>query len=419
MDIEEPLTPLEKEWGQRLRAQPETPCLEAEELMALADLADLTQAPASLQPAMTHALLCPICRTRVMDLRDIEGQPAPAPEPTAGRPTAGEWLARWRSLLGRPGEEKAGDTAASRHTRLWPAAPAFAGALALMAGILAIRSNQLTAALREARQQSRKAEQALALSANVAAASRQEAMQYKTELRQTETRLSQSQAAYRQVKRQFDAASLFAISQTAPPADRADFEKALQSQRAELPDYARAAPSGEQAEVLGGVAREINLVRPVSTAVLDPTPLFVWKPVRGAVRYRIAVGRGKAEAGSFLEVEAQGTAWQPLPGQLQPDTSYQWQVTAFDTNGARLALSPSAAFRVLSPAARTRLEAARSRYGSRPFLLGVVYARAGLRDEAESQFELLTRAAGSQEERDRAARLLRSVQVPPPDHSSR
>ncbi len=102
------------------------------------------------------------------------------------------------------------------------------------------------------------------------------------------------------------------------------------------------------------------------------------------------------------------TTWQ-VGSPLARGGEYIWQVTATkgsETIRAPQRPQPDARFMVLSAVRSSEIERARSRYGRSNLVMGLVYANAGLIDEAEREFQkLAARNPGSPS----VQRLLRSI----------
>lgn len=125
---------------------------------------------------------------------------------------------------------------------------------------------------------------------------------------------------------------------------------------------------------------------PVGTAVIPARPTFRWSPLAGAESYRVTVFDRE-----FRQVAASGpvsgTEWVPA-GPLPRDAVLAWQVTA-RRGGEELTApgpqSPEALFRVLPLDRLAELERQVREAGTSPLALGVLYARAGLADDAERE----------------------------------
>jgi Skp family chaperone for outer membrane proteins len=72
MRLNEEMTPLEQEWARRIMAQRPENCLEAEDLIELAEVADLSTLSEENRLRMDHVVACPTCRNLLLELRDLE-----------------------------------------------------------------------------------------------------------------------------------------------------------------------------------------------------------------------------------------------------------------------------------------------------------------------------------------------------------
>ena len=150
-----------------------------------------------------------------------------------------------------------------------------------------------------------------------------------------------------------------------------------------------------------------GLAYPVGEVVLPQRPRFRWKPAAGATAYRVRVFDD-----AFNEVlsspEITGTQWNTAKA-LPRGRSYRWQVTA--TVDGKEVMSPvrpapDAVFRIVDSAAAEDIEAVKRQHPNSDLLLGLAYARAGMRAEAEREFNSLLRRNPNSET---ARRLLRQV----------
>jgi hypothetical protein len=142
-----------------------------------------------------------------------------------------------------------------------------------------------------------------------------------------------------------------------------------------------------------GHAPEIALVRPVETAVTDPTPILECRPVTGATQYQVTFELQDSNEELPAPQRLSPTSWRaarPLP----PGRVYQWSVTARRKDEA--VRSRVARFYVLSDAERQELQAARQRHAKNPLALGAVYARLGMNTEAAQQFREALKADPAQ-----------------------
>jgi hypothetical protein len=136
----------------------------------------------------------------------------------------------------------------------------------------------------------------------------------------------------------------------------------------------------------------IPMVSPVGTVVMADRPTFRWRPLSGAASYSITVSaRGQEVANSPALTQTEWTVTQPLPR----GATYTWQVSAL--KDGKMILSPmppapEARFRLLEPEQAKELELAQENYGGMHLVLGSLYARAGLLDDAEREFQSLVDA---------------------------
>ncbi len=143
-------------------------------------------------------------------------------------------------------------------------------------------------------------------------------------------------------------------------------------------------------------------LQPVRTVVETTRPRFTWTPAEGAT-YLVSVFDDDtlvAESGVLSE-----PAWQP-ERDLPRGRTVQWEVEIRGGDGSVRNLpappAPPALFRVLDAAAHAELQRARAEYGDDPLLLGVLYARSGLREDAARELRRVRTEQGR--------RLLRSVE---------
>jgi anti-sigma factor ChrR (cupin superfamily) len=171
-------------------------------------------------------------------------------------------------------------------------------------------------------------------------------------------------------------------------------------------------PAGPLMGVGAPAEAHFSLAGPLATMVESVTPEFTWTAATGATTYRISVFDDRlnlvVESGALTE-----TRWTPR-APLARDHVYSWQVRAETSRGPVLAPgtgSPQARFRVLDAVSAALLESARHQYGSTPLVMGVLYARAGLLDDARRELEALRNA---NPDSSIAAELLRQIKAARP-----
>lgn len=153
----------------------------------------------------------------------------------------------------------------------------------------------------------------------------------------------------------------------------------------------------------GDPGQGIALDRPVATYVLDDRPTLKAKPLDGARNYNVDV-RNSA-GGEVKTIKLSPTAWRVVDP-LQRGQVYTWTVEAL--KDGQLVESPVAKFRVLEKEKADELERAKRQYAGQHLTLGVLYAQAGLLDDAEREFKALLKA---NPKHSLAGRLLSDVQA--------
>ena len=145
---------------------------------------------------------------------------------------------------------------------------------------------------------------------------------------------------------------------------------------------------------------------PFATAVPDVSPRFSWTPVANATAYRIHLQATTGDATvTSAELPPATTEWVPATGILRPGAVYGWKLQALRDGQvaaeAPVPPEPEARFRVLEDEERRKWEGERSTVGDSNLLRGIVAARAGLLEEAATEF----RALGRQNPRAERARI--------------
>jgi hypothetical protein len=203
-----------------------------------------------------------------------------------------------------------------------------------------------------------------------------------------------------------------------PPAYQEAVRTALAADRAETPSLIAALvgkPSGPIRSSTTGVA--FALRGPVGTVIQSDRPTLRWSPLPGATNYTVAVYDS-----SFHPVARSqplsGTEW-TIPDALDRGRIYSWQVTAIRDGKefqSPTTPAPEARFKVLEQAAAQELEKARQSYANSHLILGILYARAGLLDEAETEFQAL---AADNPESGSARKLVDNLRMLRPEQTRR
>lgn len=169
---------------------------------------------------------------------------------------------------------------------------------------------------------------------------------------------------------------------------------ALQSGKLE-PSSALVQLKGQPSTLLGKSRNGLpfELVSPLAQVVRAEQPTFRWRPLAGAQSYTVTV------TDADLNVVATSpplntTEWR-IANRLRDGVVYSWQVTALK-DGANITSpvlpAPQAKFKVIDPATSETLQQAQRAYPDSHLTLGVLYAEAGLLDEAEQQLRELVRS---------------------------
>jgi hypothetical protein len=180
-----------------------------------------------------------------------------------------------------------------------------------------------------------------------------------------------------------------------PPAYRQMVKSALTNQALEKsPLLAGLTPTGTTPrggnDVMGD---KFSLIEPVRTLTLSSRPVFRWARLNGAAGYVVEIYDEEFDMVA-TSPRIIGQRWR-MRQPLKRGGVYYWQVKAIK-NGRELVSpqppSKQAKFRILDEAKANELERTRRAYASSHLLLGLLYAQAGLLDEAEAEFQALQKA---------------------------
>ena len=132
-----------------------------------------------------------------------------------------------------------------------------------------------------------------------------------------------------------------------------------------------------------------GVIEPVGKIIFSDRPVFRWSTLTGATGYIVEVYDGNFNSVATSPVIT-GNSW--TAPSLKRGQLYSWQVKAAKEGQEFLAPRPPAAqarFRVLDQASSAEISRARRDYSSSHLLLGLLYAKAGLLDEAERELSAL------------------------------
>jgi hypothetical protein len=185
---------------------------------------------------------------------------------------------------------------------------------------------------------------------------------------------------------------------------------ALQTGRLEQP-AALAQLTGRPSALLSesGNGLPFRLLGPLGQLVRSDRPTFRWRALQGAQSYKVVVtdiDLNEVETSPPLNT----TEWR-ITQPLKHGDIYSWQVTALKDAvpiTSPVLPAPQAKFKVIDRSTSEILQQAERAYPGSHLTLGVLYAYAGLLDEAERELRLLGR---NNPRADIARRLLQSVQA--------
>jgi hypothetical protein len=172
------------------------------------------------------------------------------------------------------------------------------------------------------------------------------------------------------------------------PAYETSIKEALTKSRLQVPRM----PSGAGTkDVLMGTAEEEHfaLVTPVGKIIQNARPVFRWQALKGATGYQVFL---KDATGKIIESgELTIPEWtSPVP--LKRGMLYSWQVVA-RKDGREIIAPPAtgttAQVKILGQAEADEIAQGKKSHPDSHLLLGILYAKAGLLDDARREFTIL------------------------------
>lgn len=195
-----------------------------------------------------------------------------------------------------------------------------------------------------------------------------------------------------------------------PPGAKETVKTALITQQAV--NLATLSDVGSPQGVLRGGANPGSSFAPLSPmgkVLVTARPTLRWSKLDGATEYRVEIYDSNFSLAASSP-PLTSNSWN-LPNALERGEVYTWQVTA-TKDGEKIkspiAPAPEAKFKILDAKRADELAAARKNYASSHLALGVLYAQAGLLDEAETEFNALAKA---NPQSDVALKLLKNLQA--------
>jgi hypothetical protein len=180
-----------------------------------------------------------------------------------------------------------------------------------------------------------------------------------------------------------------------PPAYRQMIKNALSSQRLEKSPLLAGLDRPDSLLMRGGdnQGNKFSVINPVGIVLVSDRPTFRWSSLEGATGYIVEVYDDKLRQ-IMIGPQGADTSWTPSQS-LKRGGIYSWQVTAIkggEEFSSPRPPAPLAKFRILDEARANELVRARRSYASSHLTLALLYADAGLLDEAEEEFRALQKA---------------------------
>jgi hypothetical protein len=171
---------------------------------------------------------------------------------------------------------------------------------------------------------------------------------------------------------------------TLAPDVQARVRTVLESSTLALPPAVRDLAGTTGTLMGGGAAEAPRVLGPLATAVVADRPTFTWTPLPGADRHTLALFDDRLQPVGMPIVVTGGT--HTLAAALPRGRVYTWQITA--EQAGRLAIAPAppappARFLVVDAATADLLARVEREQPGSHLLLGILYAQAGVRADAE------------------------------------
>lgn len=168
----------------------------------------------------------------------------------------------------------------------------------------------------------------------------------------------------------------------------------LTDQRVKAPPLV-AELAGKRGVLMGSAAggEGFSLVSPLGTTLETDRPTFAWRPLSGARSYSVTIYNSASQQVA-ASPRISETEWTP-PHPLERGSLYAWEVTAVKDGKefiAPIPPAPQAKFKVLEETKLGELTHARQMYRGSHLILGILFAQAGLMDEAEQELKGLVAA---------------------------
>jgi anti-sigma factor RsiW len=153
--------------------------------------------------------------------------------------------------------------------------------------------------------------------------------------------------------------------------------------------------SAPRITLLGQVSDSVPfaLLAPIGLVSLSDRPTFSWQPLSGANNYTVSVF--DSNFNRVLRSEPQAATNWSAPATLKRGRIYFWEVMAVKEGQeitSPVAPAPRAQFKIVDAETARGINLVRGAHPDSHLTLGILYARAGLLDDAEREFQLLVNA---------------------------
>ncbi|MGH9752827.1 MAG: hypothetical protein ACREA2_08580 [Blastocatellia bacterium] len=180
-----------------------------------------------------------------------------------------------------------------------------------------------------------------------------------------------------------------------PPAYRQMIKGALTTQQLEKSPLLAELAQPDRSTLRSGdnQGNEFSVINPIGKVMLSDRPTFHWSPLEGATDYIVEVYGAKFNLVASSS-RLTGVSWM-APHSLKRGGIYSWQVKAIKGDEEFVSPRPPAPqtkFRILDEDRANELVRARRAYASSHLTMALLYAQAGLLDEAEQEFRALQKA---------------------------
>ena len=169
--------------------------------------------------------------------------------------------------------------------------------------------------------------------------------------------------------------------------------KALTSQRIERSSQLQGLTRPPSSLMGANEGGEFSVLGPAGIVLMSDRPVFRWSRLEGATAYVVEVYDSQFKK-AMVSTELTTLTWNATQS-LSRGQVYSWQVKAVK-DGQEVTVprppAPQAKFRVIDQASFNEISRAKRAYGSSHLTLALLYAKAGLMNEAEQELRVLQKA---------------------------